>query len=294
MKTYNQIKGKGLPYILGETLFYNLFIIILIFLVNSYELSNLLKVSLIVVNIYEIHYMVLYNTLHYIIEGDKIYIRGIWGFKNDVIKISCIEGYRRAFGDIKGVKLYGYGKNNFALGKSIIDGIGTTRMYVTSSKDIIYLKVGDICYGLSPENSSDFEEELINQGVNAVTWKPSLNRNTNLYKDKKFLFPLIIVTVIISILILNPFILYLYGKLPAEMPLSFDSAFNAVKMGTGKQFAFKQMAYGVLNMALLFCMYYASYFYAKYDKRSAYKIIYIPLISSVLFLFIQFKILITF
>ncbi|GAA0718964.1 PH domain-containing protein [Clostridium malenominatum] len=294
MKKYNQIKGKGLPYILGEALLYNLFIIILIFLVNSYELSNLLNVSLIVVNIYELHYIFLYTTLHYVIEGDKIYIRGIWGFKNDVIKISCIEGYRRGSGDIKGVKLYGYGKNNFALGKSIIDDVGTTKMYVTSSKDIIYLKVGDICYAVSPENCNDFEEELIKQGVKSMAWELSFKKNINLYKDKKFLLPLIIVTIIISILILNPFILYLYGKLPAEMPLSFDSGFNAVKIGTGKQFAFKQMAYGVLNMALLFCMYYASYFYAKYDKKSAYKFIYVSLVASVLFLFIQFKILITF
>ena len=294
MEKYNKIKGKGFPYIIGETILYNLFIIVLIFLVNSYELSNLLKVTLIVINIYELHYVFLYTSLHYIIEDDKICIKGIWGLKNDVISINSIEGYRRTSGDIKGVNLYGYGKAYFALGKSIIDNVGTAKMYVTSNKDIVYLKTGDISYGISPENCDEFENKLKSLGIKAGTWEYSYKRNINLYKDKKFLFPLIIVTIVIAILTLTPFVMYLYNKLPAKMPLSFDAKFTPVKIGTGKQFAFKQMSYGVLNMALLFCMYYASYFYAKYDKRSAYRFIYVSLVISLLFLFIQARILFTF
>jgi len=72
------------------------------------------------------------------------------------------------------------------------------------------------------------------------------------------------------------------------MPLNFDAKFNPIKIGTGKQFAFTQMIYGVLNMALLFCMYYASYFCAKYDRKSAYKYIYLALIVAMIFLIMQF------
>jgi hypothetical protein len=82
--------------------------------------------------------------------------------------------------------------------------------------------------------------------------------------------------------------------IPNNMPLNFDAKFNPIKMGTSKQFAFTQMIYGVLNMALLFCMYYASYFCAKYDRKSAYKFIYLSLIVAMIFLIMQFKILINF
>jgi len=82
-----------------------------------------------------------------------------------------------------------------------------------------------------------------------------------------------VVSIIILTLTLNPFILYLKHGIPDIMTLSFDANFSPIKMGTSKQFAFTQMVYGVLNMALLFCMYYASYFCAKYDRKSAYKYI---------------------
>lgn len=294
MESFKQIKGKGLPYIIGETFLYNLFIIILIYLVDSYELSNLLKVTLIVINIYELHYILLYNSLVYIIDDEKICIKGIFGFKKDIIKIDSILGYQRTKGDIKGIKLYGYGKSYFALGKSIIDDIGIARMYVTSNKDIIYIKTEDMAYAISPEDCDRFEECLLNRGIKSTTWEYSIRKNINLHRDKKFLLPLITTSVIILILILTPFVLYLLDKLPAKMPLSFDANFNPVKIGTGKQFAFKQMTYGVLNMALLFCMYYSCYFYAKYDKKSSYRLMYISLLSALIFLVIQGKILFTF
>lgn len=86
-------------------------------------------------------------------------------------------------------------------------------------------------------------------------------------RTKKFLIPFLISSIIIIIMTLNPLILYLCNKLPLSIPLKFNAGFKPILFGSGKQFAFKQMVYGVLNMALLFCMYYAAYFYAKYDKN---------------------------
>ncbi len=76
--------------------------------------------------------------------------------------------------------------------------------------------------------------------------------------------------------------------------MSFNSAFNPIKMGTGKQFAFKQAIYGVLNMAILFCMYYAAHFHAKYDKKSAKTYIYVSLFIAIVFFLMQFKTLANF
>jgi len=113
----------------------------------------------------------------------------------------------------------------------------------------------------------------------------------SMYKDKKFKTPLFLTSAIIIIITLNPLILYLTHKLPNIMPLTFDASFKPVTMGTDKQFAFAQMTYGALNMALLFCMYYAAYFCAKYDKKTAYRYLYIALAVAALFLFLQLRIL---
>jgi len=140
----------------------------------------------------------------------------------------------------------------------------------------------------------NFKEVLEKNNIHQANWESKINKEVGLHKDKNFMISLISVSIIISILSLTPFILYLFNKLPGKMPLNLDSTFIPVEYGTGKQFAFNQMIYGVLNMAILFCMYYASHFYAKYDKKSANRFIHFSLVIAAAFLFIQIRILITF
>jgi hypothetical protein len=158
----------------------------------------------------------------------------------------------------------------------------------------IYLKVRDTNYAVSPMPSDQFEKELMDRKISQMEWEYKWGKTPSLHKDKFFMRTFFVVSAIITILTLNPFILYLTDKLPSSMPLSFDASFRPLEVGTGKQFAFNQMVYGVLNMAILFCMYYASLFYAKYDRKSANKFIYAALIISSAFLLIQFRILYVF
>jgi hypothetical protein len=167
-------------------------------------------------------------------------------------------------------------------------------MFVTTNKTVVYIKASEGIYAVSPENISDFEAVLKQNNINQIEWEKASGKDTNLHKDKTFIIPFFIVSIIITVLTLNPFILYLLQKLPGKMPLNFDSTFIPVDYGTGKQFAFNQMIYGVLNMAILFCMYYASHFYAKYDRKSANRFIYVSLAIAAAFLFIQVRILLTF
>jgi len=238
--------------------------------------------------------MLLYSSLKCTFNEENLVIYAIGSLKKIIVPLNEIEGYTMSTGTIKGVKLNGIATNSFALGRFVIDKIGISRMFVTDNKNIVYLKTKDMNYGLSPENYEKFEETLIGHDVHRVEWKYKVNNSYNLHKDKYFIFPLMIVSIIILILTLNPFILYLKHMIPNTMPLNFDANFTPIKMGTGKQFAFTQMIYGVLNMALLFCMYYASYFCAKYDRKSAYKFIYMSLFVAMIFLIMQFKILINF
>ncbi|MCW7998332.1 hypothetical protein CFK35_10470, partial [Clostridium sp. cpc1] len=174
---------------------------------------------------------------------------------------------------------------------NIIDKLGNTYMYVTSNKTILYLKTDKINYGISPENLEEFELILKQADVKEEDWQFKLNKNTNIFKDKRYFTPFIIVTIMILIITLTPMIFYLYNLLPDKMPLVFDAKFTPVGFGEGKQFAFKQMMYGALNMVILFCMYYVSYFYSKYDKNYAYKFLYISLFFSTVFLIFQIRIL---
>lgn len=294
MKNYKSLKGIGMYSILGITILYDVIFILIYKFIDSYELSNLMKLALTVYNIYQIYYMLICRTLNYSMDEDNIYINTALGLKKEKIAFESIKAYQKSKGPIKGVKLSGHGKNSFNIGKSFVDKIGTTYMFVTSTKNVIYLNTPNMNYAVSPEKFDEFESGLKNRGIENSSWSADSNKNINFHKDKRF-FMLFIITAILALIItLNPIIMYLTDKIPARMPLNFNTDFTPCKFGTGKQFAFKQMAYGLLNMAVLFCMYYAGALFGKYDKKSSYKFIYIALLITLLFLISQFRIIILF
>ena len=292
MVIYKPDKGIGLYRLLGVMFFYDILIVLAVIFVDSYVVSTLLKLFLVIFNIYQLYYILLFTTLKYGIDDEYIYI--IYIFKKFKISFNQIEGYQILNEKINGIRLAGFCTNDFALGKSFVEKIGTTNMFVTANKNIFYFKCGELSYAISPLDYGEFESLLRENGVNQAEWEYKWNKGISLHRDKSFMLPFFIVTIINIIIILNPFILYLMNKLPATMPLSFDSSFFPLEIGKGKQFAFNQMIYGVLNMAIQFCMYYASHFYAKYDRKSANKFIYVSLVISAAFLLIQFRILYAF
>jgi hypothetical protein len=289
METYKPLKGLGIYNILGTTVLYDGFIALGILFVDSYVISVLLKLALVYISLYQLYYLVFHLTLKFQVDDKNLYIQSF--LRRIVIPLGSIEGYKISNEKIDGIKLSGFATGTFAFGRSFIKKIGTTSMFVTSYKNIFYIKTNYTNYGISPSNFKDFENKLNARNIGSMEWEYKWNKDTHLHKDKSFTIPLIVVSIIISILTINPFILYLMDKLPIKMPLSFDSSFLAVDYGTGKQFAFNQMMYGVLNMAILFCMYYAAHFFAKYDKRSAKKFIYVSLFTAAAFLVIQLRII---
>ncbi|WP_446898764.1 PH domain-containing protein [Clostridium sp. LBM24168] len=294
MKNYGSVKGIGVYSILGVTVLYDIIFILIYYFVDSYELSNLLKLTLIVFNIYEAYYILICKTLNYSIDESAIYINSIFGLKKERIPFSLINAYQKSRGHIKGVKLLGHGKNNFAIGKSFIDKIGTTYMFVTSTKNIIYLNTDNVNYGISPDNFEDFEKQIALNGVKESVWKGNTIKTTGFNRNKKFLLLFSIAAILVIVLTLNPIAMYFLNKIPARMPLTFNTNFTPEKFGTGRQFAFKQMSYGLLNMAILFCMYYAGFLYEKYDKKSSYRFIFISMVIAGVFLIMQLRIIATF
>ncbi|WP_234121414.1 PH domain-containing protein [Clostridium hydrogenum] len=278
-------------YVIAVSIGVNAFTFIISEFINLYTIIIFLKVFLIAFNIYQIYFLIKCITLKYYYDNSNFYIISWWGLKKVIVPFSEIEMYQKSDGEIKGVKLYGYGRNNFAMGVYFIENTGTVNMFCTSTKDVLYLKAENSVYAVSPEDLSEIENTLKASSISMENWIYKRNKKVSLNKDKYFMIPLIIVAIIILAMIIIPAIAYWYNILPAKMPLSFDAKFNPLAYGTNKEFVFKQMLYGAYNMIILFCMYYAAYFYAKYSRKAAYKYIYISLVIAAIFLIMQIRIL---
>lgn len=283
-------KFEIIPTILIMIMF-NILLVILMGTTGSYTILNLLRVLLVSCNVFYLYHILLWLTVKYEITENELMIIAIGGLKKISIPFSNIKGYTVLSGKIKGVKLSGIASNKFALGRSVIKSLGTTRMFVTNDTSVIYLKTEDINYAISPKEVDKFQQLLNEHGIYKTQWEVHFNKPNKLYKDKNFKILLFLTSILIIIITLNPLVLYLTHNLPNVMPLTFDASFKPVTMGTDKQFAFAQMTYGGLNMALLFCMYYAAYFCAKYDRKTAYRYLYVALGVATLFLFLQLRIL---
>ncbi|MGE5629142.1 MAG: PH domain-containing protein [Solirubrobacterales bacterium] len=294
MQKFLPEKGYGAWYIAIATIIIDAVLSVVLKFSNSYEIALVLQVFFVVFNLYQLYYLFMYLSINYVVENEELKIISLFGMKKVSIPFSEIKCYKTFSGKIKGIKLSGYGADNFNIGRSVIEKTGTTYMYVTNSKNIVYINTNGMNYGLSPKDIDKFLQCL---GINEVcetNYEYRTVKHINLFKDKRFAVPFAICTILIGIITIYPILRYLNHTIPAVMPMSFDSKFQPISFGTGKQFAFKQMTLGLLNLAILFCMYYASVFIARYDKKAVYKYIYVALILSVIFIIVQGKIFLTF
>lgn len=294
MKQYKPNKNFKTFLIIIALILINITVIYLSRYLTSYTMVILIKLLLILLDLYESYYIISTFTIRYMINDNFILINSFFGLRKVKITFEDIIGYKKISSEkeMQGIKLSGFAFKDIAMGRAFLEKLGLTRMYITSNKNVVVILTKEINYAITPEKTEKIINFLESKGIVELSVSNLKNkRKVSLHNDKVFMIPLICSTIICFALVIFPFILYLKGKLHNIMPLSFDVNFNPTRTGTGKQFAFQQMMYGALNMALIFCMYFAAHFNAKYDKKSAYKFIYIALIISVTFLILQFKIL---
>jgi len=246
----------------------------------------------VICNIFYLYHIGIWLTVKYEITDSEVTINTLGGLKKVILPLSDIECYTVGKEKIRGISLSGISSNKFAIGRIVVKNLGTSRMFVTSGSSIIYLKTEDISYALSPKEFKEFMDVLNKLGIEEKTWTKEYNKVNKLHKDKKFILPLVITSIIILFTTFYPMVLYILNKLPDVMPLVLNVSMEAAEVGTDKQFAFAQMLYGILNMAVMFCMYYAAHFCAKYDKKSAYRYIYISLLVAIVFLYLQMRLMI--
>lgn len=293
MNSFKARRGRAGLEILGYLILCDTLMFIILKLIDGYMESKIITFGIVFFTVWCLYYIVLDLSLKYIFYGDRVVISSFGGIKKVEVKFSDINGLLVRDDVIDGFKLFGVGKDKYAFGRMVVKGVGATRAFITSSTKVIYLHTEKFSYAISPKDTDTALTILFDKNIPIQEFETKVNTR-ELFKDKKFLTPFVLTTMVISVMILVPFILYLTGRLPSEMPLSFDTRFNVVVMGAGKEFAVKQMVTGIYNIIILICMYYTSYFAAKYDKKLAIRFIYIAFIISLLFEFLQLQILINY
>ncbi len=262
--------------------------------VNDYVLNIFLRTFLVMFNIYQIYYILQFATLNYELGDGILRISSIFGLKQTKISFSDLEKYTKTTGNMDAIKLSGYGGQSFAIGRCFFNKLGPVNMNVTNNENIFFIKTREDIYGISPLDAIEFEKELNFIGVQFGNWSVTNKTTERLYKDNYFRIPFFLVSILIIVFIARPLYLYYENMLPSAMPLSYNAKFHPIIMGTSKEFVFKQLEYGLLNMALVFCMYYAAHLNAKHYKKSSYKYIYFSLAVVIIFLIIQQKVLSSF
>lgn len=211
MIIYKPLKGKDIYHIISITIATIILVNFGIIVLNSYIFSNLLKVFLLVFCIYQLYYIITWFYLKYGTDYENVYI--FKPFKKIKICLKEIEGYKKHSGNINGIKLSGFILKNFSIGKCAIKNIGITNLFITSNKNVFYLKTKKGNYAISPKEFDDFEKFLNSYNIKPIDFEYKPNNGINLHKDKFFIMPFILNSIIIIIFTLNPFILYLSGKL---------------------------------------------------------------------------------
>lgn len=294
MRCYKFEKGLGFLYILMTTLIFNAITLMLIFVNNSYLLSYLLQSILIIFNIHQLYYLFLPKTLNLQIGGKVIIINMLFGFRKIIIPFKSIIEIEKRNLNVKGIKLSGFSGKSYSFGRLYYENIGTIRMFVTDSKKTIILKTVKENIAISP---SDYEEiiGIISKKLKNKVADEKKPANICLCKDKYFIIPFIISTILILIYMIRPSMMYISGELNnLKLPIAFNSDFVPVKYGTAKDFIFNQLLYGALNMIIMVCMYFAEYLYSKYDRKASYKYMFISMFVIIIFFILQVRIIHTY
>ncbi|MGG5462635.1 PH domain-containing protein [Clostridium sp. B9] len=294
MTKFRARRGHGVFEVMAYFIVGNLLLAILNDIMNGYLERNLVVLAGIIYSTICIYYILLDLSLVYEVNDDYLEINCFNGLKKLRIDFKDVNGFLEQDKFINGFKLSGFGKHKYCFGRCVVHNVGLARMFVTCGKKVIYIHTEEISYGLSPEEFEKFKELIISKGIKEESFDVKVNNVREIIKEKGFYVPFIITAIIILAIILIPVILYLTGYMPDNMPLDFDSHFIPCTFGSAKDFVGRQIVYGIMNMILLVCMYYAGHFCAKYDKKLAKRYIYISLAIALVFLGSQIQTLINY
>ncbi|MGL4740083.1 MAG: PH domain-containing protein [Sarcina sp.] len=294
MKSFSVKKGYAGRELIAYLLLCDAIMFILFNIIEGYIETRFIGLVIFFFTIWCIYYIVLNYTITYQITDDEFIINLFWGIKKIRLNFTDINGFLLKEEYIDGFKMYGIGKNKYAFGKMVVKGVGSTRAFVTNPKKIIYLHTEGDSYAISPSDIDGVLEILFSKNIPIKEFETKVNIQRDLFKNKRFVSLVMITFIVISSIIIVPFLLYLLSRLPGKMPLIFDATFKVVMFGSGKEFAIRQMILGIGLIIIFICIYYTSYFIAKYDVKIAIRYMYIPFIISLLMAFIQLQILINY
>lgn len=291
MGIYRFEKGWGFLYVLLATILFDIVTVSIIYLNSNYLLIFLLQSILVIFNIHQIYYLLLPVTLNLKIGENVVIINMFFGLRKIIIPFKSIIEVENNKLSNKGIKLSGFSSKSFSFGRVFFENIGTIRMFVTNNKNTIVIKTIKDNIAISPIEA-DRISEIISKRIKNNILKEKNEIKTKLYKDKYFIIPFMITTILIITFMLRPSLMYISGDLSnLKLPIAFNSEFIPVKYGTAKDFLSNQLILGALNMLIMVCMYFTEHIYSKYDRKASYKYMYIALFVITVFFILQARII---
>ncbi|GEM_PF-2649088 len=264
----------------------NIIILLLFILTGKPIYRALLIMIFLIINMAFFYFTALSFTLNYNISEDELRVNGAFGLLDKRIPMKYIKSFRRiiTLPQLKGLK--GFKGKRFALGKSTgEDGI-RKEYYITDTRKTVLVDTGDKVTAVSPVEEDEFCERLKSYGVTEEEKNTEHIMDTedetenDSYRLKEIVRYTVIITLIFTLI---PIIPDSFGIMP-DYVVSGAFPDSGIIM-TSSAYIGSTLFNAAVMVGVLLLFYTAAITVFKNDGKYHYRIMFFPLILSVVFLF---------
>lgn len=240
-----------------------------------------------VLEIYLLYYIILIWTLNYIVTDEFLIIKSRFDLKNIKISWADISSYHRSITLLENdslilrTKRFAFGKVYNSKTKEV------NNFFITSSKKAIFIHAKSGIYAISPKDVEGFVSELEKRNISVT--KETYQRNMTVIEEeglRQSKALLKYTTIIVFLSLIPTLVLKFIGKLPEKIDTT-PPFINYVKLQTQGSYIQEISTYSALILGLLILFYVFMKLLLIIEKRYYHKILYIPLILSILLLLYQ-------
>ncbi|ETA80380.1 PH domain-containing protein [Youngiibacter fragilis] len=237
------------------------------------------------------YFVTLVRTLQYRLTNDALHIEGLFGLVHEVIPVNSIRGYTRRITLISKTGLMGYIVRKYYIGSSYVDGVGNVKMYITSSRNSIYIGTDLGIFGISPEAPLAFSAHMDDLNVPLVE-KLEYNKSfDHAWSERRFRQLLRYVCIVLVLAAVLPLLAKSAGFLPPYVPEVFSGGKRTSFMPT-EAYLRNHIWFSGLNAVILAAAAVISRYYKKIDTIYYYRLLYAPLAMTLAIMVLMVNVLI--
>lgn len=265
--------------------------IILVSLTALFIMSGNIRVKIILVTLMVLtagiglYHILLAKTLKFRWAESALYIEGFFGLYRVVLPVESMLRYTRRITLISRSGLLGSITRKYYIGNIIVNDMGKMMLFITNSKNSIYLSTMKGIYGISPEAPDEFCAHLDRLGIPLAEEPDYLDSADRGRARKKYNQILARSAFSLAIATLGPLALYNARMLPPYL-MTWDAANPKAIYITVGSFITSHLWYCLFTFAVLVVSGFASKFFKRLDPYYYYRVLYLP--ASMVFLLIVF------